>query len=131
MAQPAALVEWAAWVAGWDSEPHGDFHMAKPSDLFNKSGAGAPLGGAKPSLSLNLNPNASNKRKDKKGVLVDSVRQGGPVSQAKPQMQVGDVIVRVGNKSSIGVRFIVDVDKPKPSLAAISPSSFSVAGESL
>lgn len=38
-----------------------------------------------------------NKRKDKKGVLVDSIRQGGPVSQAKPQMQVGDVIVRVGD----------------------------------
>ena len=40
-----------------------------------------------------------NKRKDKKGVLVDSIRQGGPASQAKPQLEIGDVIAKVGDRA--------------------------------
>lgn len=36
-----------------------------------------------------------NKRKDKRGVLVDSVRQGGPSAAAKPVLQPGDIITRI------------------------------------
>jgi len=36
-----------------------------------------------------------NKRKDKNGVLVDSVRSGGPAAAAKPALQVEDIITHV------------------------------------
>lgn len=37
-------------------------------------------------------------RKDKKGVLVDSVRQGGPCAESKPALKPGDIILRAGDK---------------------------------
>ena len=39
-----------------------------------------------------------NKRKDKKGVMVDSIRPGGPASESKPELQVQDVITKVGGQ---------------------------------
>jgi serine protease Do len=38
------------------------------------------------------------RRKDKKGVMVDSLRPGGPASEAKPSLQVDDVITKVDGK---------------------------------
>lgn len=34
-------------------------------------------------------------RKDKRGVLVDSIRQGGPATECKPPLQVGDIITGI------------------------------------
>jgi len=38
------------------------------------------------------------KRKDTEGVLVGSIRPGGPCGQAKPQIRPGDIIVKVGDR---------------------------------
>lgn len=37
-------------------------------------------------------------RADKKGVMVDSIRQGGPASESKPQLLVGDIITKIGGE---------------------------------
>ncbi|MCW1923791.1 PDZ domain-containing protein [Luteolibacter arcticus] len=63
-------------------------------------------------------------RDDKDGVLVDTVRGGGPSSEAKPPLRGGDVIVKVGGKPmknraeliAFTTDFVKDVTEPKPLL---------------
>ncbi|MBI3724635.1 PDZ domain-containing protein [bacterium] len=43
------------------------------------------------------------RRGDKRGILVGSVRQGGPCDQAQPPIHAGDVIVDVGGKTIEGL----------------------------
>lgn len=64
------------------------------------------------------------KRKDKRGVLVDGVRSGGPSAEAKPALRPGDVILRVGEQelsdaaalAEFTRNFTKGVTEPKPVL---------------
>lgn len=48
---------------------------------------------------LTLFGSLENRRKDKKGVFVDSVRQGGGAAEAKPQLSPGDIITQVDGEA--------------------------------
>lgn len=66
------------------------------------------------------------KRATTNGVLVTSVRPGGPAGQAEPAIEAGDVIVRVGDReiedmdtlTAVTLDLIRDADKPVPVLVA-------------
>ncbi len=49
-----------------------------------------------------------NRRQTKQGVLVDSVRPGGPCAESKPPLQSGDVIVKVADKPVTNVADLVE-----------------------
>jgi serine protease Do len=63
-------------------------------------------------------------RKDRKGVLVDSVRPGGPCSESKPAMHSEDIIIKAGGKDIANIKELVEWTKdftkglsaPKPVL---------------
>lgn len=63
-------------------------------------------------------------RESKDGVLVDTVRAGGPSSEAKPALRGGDIILKVGGKpvknraelEAITAEFLKGVTEPKPLL---------------
>ncbi len=65
-----------------------------------------------------------NKRPTKQGVLVDSVRPGGPCAESKPPLQSGDIIVKVADALVTNVadlveftrRFVGDSTERKPVL---------------
>jgi serine protease Do len=65
-----------------------------------------------------------NHRADRKGVLVDTVRAGGPCSEAKPQLVAGDIITKVDGTEITDVKSLVEwtrkftqgLTEPKPVL---------------
>lgn len=65
-----------------------------------------------------------NKRQSKQGVLVDSVRPGGPCAESKPPLQAGDIIVKAGDHIVTNVadlaeftrKFLGDTTERKPVL---------------
>jgi serine protease Do len=65
-----------------------------------------------------------NRRASKQGLLVDSVRSGGPCAECKPPLRTGDIITRVGEREVMDVHdlreftreFVRDTVEPKPLL---------------
>ncbi len=68
----------------------------------------------------------AHRRPDKNGVLVGSIRSGGPASEAKPALKAGDVIVKVGDTPVTNLADLIAVtdkitrgkDQPQPTLVA-------------
>ncbi|MCS7337167.1 MAG: PDZ domain-containing protein [Verrucomicrobiae bacterium] len=52
-----------------------------------------------------------NRRRDKRGVFVDSVRPGGPCAESKPALQSGDIIVKVGDLDVSNVADLIEFTK--------------------
>lgn len=74
-------------------------------------------------------------RKDKRGVLVDSVRTGGPCAESKPPLRRGDVITKVGTRSLANVadlaaftrEFTQGASGPKPLLVTFERNAQEMA----
>jgi len=72
-----------------------------------------------------------NQRKDRQGVLVDSVRPGGPCAECKPPLRRDDIIIRAGGKAIADVKaldeftreFTRGAAEPKPLLVTFDRDS--------
>jgi serine protease Do len=70
-------------------------------------------------------------RKDRKGVIIDSVRQGGPSASCKPPLRPGDILVKAGDLEIENVKaleeftrqFTKGADQPKPLLVTYERNS--------
>lgn len=74
-------------------------------------------------------------RKSKDGVLVDTVRGGGPSAEAKPALRGGDVLLRVGGKEvknrddlmAETAKFTAGLTEPKPLLVEFERDELQMA----